>query len=151
MRLDQFFGSMSRTLQQARSLLAGGAPLAGHHLDLPDVHDEWEWLYEDVTRIPEVTKLESPTSSRERTTADAGDSTNQRRIVGAKSGSFEVRVGDAIRLKADRNETWVALIQGFSEDEEQEEKMATFMWFTSGKEIRNKAKRRNDQLFVRRR
>jgi len=142
--------SMSKALQDARSLLAGSAPYSGHALDLPDVHDEWEWVYEDVLEPEEETpKVGSPSSSRKRKAAEAFHSENKKRIVGAKSGNFEVRIGDAIRLKADRNETWVALIQGFVEDEEEEEKMATFMWFTSGKEIRNKAKKRNDQLPVR--
>jgi len=140
---------MSKALQDARSLLAGGAPYSGHALDLPDMHEEWEWLYEDVLDPEEeAPKVESPSSSRKRKAADAFDSEIKKRIIGAKSGSFEVRIGDAIRLKADRNETWVALIQGFVEDEEEEEKMATFMWFTSGQEIRNKAKRRNDKLLV---
>jgi len=130
------------TLQAARSLLAGGAPKSGHALDLPDIHDDWDWIYEDV--IPE-----SPSSSRKRKAADAFESPARRRIVGARSADFEVRIGDAIRLKADRNETWVALIRDFVEDEEGDEKMASFMWFTSGQEIRNKAKRRNDQLPVR--
>lgn len=138
---------MSRTLQTARSLLAGGAPQSNHILDLADPHDEWEWIYEDNT-AEDATNPSSPSSSRKRKASDASDVDTPRRIVGAKSGSFEVRVGDAIRLKADRNETWVALIQGFVEDEEEGEKMALFMWFTSGKEIRNKAKRRNDQLPV---
>lgn len=140
---------MSRTLQEARALLAGGASHSSHTLDLPDIHDEWEWLYEDVPN-EEVTNPDSPSDTRKRKATEAFETDSKRRIVGAQSGSFEVRVGDAIRLKADRNETWVALIQGFVEDEEEEEKMAKFLWFTSGKEIRNKAKRRNDQLFVRR-
>jgi len=140
---------MSKALQEARSLLAGGAPQSGHALDLPDIHDEWEWLYEDVLEADYSQNVESPSSSRKRKAADAFDSETKKRIVGAQSGSFVIRIGDAIRLKADRNETWVALIQGFVEDEAEEDKMATFMWFTSGKEIRNKAKRRNDQLHVR--
>jgi len=131
----------STTLQAARSLLAGGSTKSGHALDLPDIHDEWDWIYEDVTP-------ESPSSSRKRKASDAFEAPAQRRIVGARSADFEVRIGDAIRLKADRNETWVALIRDFVEDEEGDEKMASFMWFTSGQEIRNKAKRRTDQLAV---
>lgn len=133
---------MSKALQSARSLLAGGAAQPDHALDLPDVHEEWEWIYDDAA---ETTAAESPSSSRKRTAAEAFDT---RQIIGARSGSFDVRVGDAIRLKADRNETWVALIREFVDDEEEDEKMASFMWFTSGREIRNKAKRRNDQLPV---
>lgn len=139
---------MSTALRDARSLLTGGASSSSHALDLPDVHEDWEWIYDDVA---ETVSPASPSSSRKRKASDAFETSNERRIVGAKSGDFEVRIGDAIRLKADRNETWVALIRDFIEDEEEEEKMASFMWFTSGKEIRNKAKRRNDQLPVRER
>jgi len=130
------------TLQAARNLLAGSASRSGHALDLPDIHDDWDWIYEDISP-------ESPSSSRKRKASDAFEAPAPPRIVGARSADFEVRIGDAIRLKADRNETWVALIRDFVEDDEGDEKMASFMWFTSGQEIRNKAKRRNDQLPVR--
>lgn len=136
---------MSTALRDARNLLAGGGTSSTHALDLPDVHEEWEWIYDDAA---ESVVAASPSSSRKRKASDAFEIKDERRIIGARSGSFEVRIGDAIRLKADRNETWVALIRDFIEDEEEEEKMASFMWFTSGKEIRNKAKRRNDQLTV---
>ena len=60
-----------------------------------------------------------------------------------------LRLGDAVSLKAARNEQWVALITEFPPDEMEEEKGARFMWFTSPKEIRNKLKRRTDAMSVR--
>jgi len=63
-------------------------------------------------------------------------------------GSFECRVGDCVLLKAEgNNEAWVGLICEFMEDED-EGKVANFMWFSTEKEIRNKEKKRTDFMQV---
>ncbi|KAI9655355.1 MAG: Origin recognition complex, subunit 1 [Bathelium mastoideum] len=78
----------------------------------------WEWIYDNG---PSGAKI----------------------IVGARMGAFECRRGDTVLLKAEGNAAWVGIICYFLEDEEDEdrEKMANFMWFSSEKEIVNKKKR----------
>lgn len=71
------------------------------------------------------------------------------KIVGARIGQFECRVGDCVLLKADgSNEAWVALICEFVDDDDDGEKAANFMWFSTEKEIRNKDKKRSDFHWV---
>lgn len=106
----------------------------------------WEWIYGSVNRAE-----------------DAGDFTlppdftinNEKTIVGARMGNFECRLGDTVLLKAMANEAWVAIITGFSEGEIEDDdggmiwsKNATFMWFSSEKEIKNSPKKRDDSLPV---
>lgn len=64
-------------------------------------------------------------------------------------GSFQCRIGDTVLLKAEGNQAWVGIICDLfdsDEEEEGEEKMAKFMWFSSEGEIRNKSKKRDDCL-----
>lgn len=103
--------------------------------DLP-----WQWIY----------NVESPGRN-----GDDSQSERKRRkvsgskIVGARMGSFECRVGDCVLLKADgSNEAWVAIICEFIEDDGEGDKAANFMWFSTEKEIRNKDKKRNDFHWV---
>ena len=52
-------------------------------------------------------------------------------------------------LKAEGNQAWVGLVCDFFEDEDEDNvKMAKFMWFQSEKEIRNKSTKRTDFLPV---
>ena len=136
-----------------------------------DADVDWEWLYdsEEESGQPEefassghsaengsVNGDEGPSEGRhitprKRKAVEAFLSASQhaRRIDGARLGNAEYRVGDAVALKADRNEVWVALITEFVDDEDlDDEKAAKFMWLSSPKEIYNKAKRRNDILPV---
>lgn len=70
-------------------------------------------------------------------------------IVGACMGDFRCNVGDSVLLKADgTNEAWIGLICNFEEDDEEGEKCANFMWFSTEREIRNKQKKRTDALPV---
>ncbi|UPK97942.1 hypothetical protein LCI18_008877 [Fusarium solani-melongenae] len=97
----------------------------------------WEWIYN--TSPTAERRSDEPQSDRKRRKV-TGD-----RIVGAKIGRFECRIGDVVMLKADgSNEAWVALICEFVEDDGEGEKAANFMWFSSEKEIRNKDKKRSD-------
>lgn len=114
--------------------------------DEPTAPLDWQWLY-----APEgATSAEEKCTSnpRKRKASEAFTSESSRSITGVHKGDEQYAIGDAVRLKAPRNEQWVALIVGFQEDDD-DEKQASFMWFTSPKEIRNKAKRRNDALSVR--
>ena len=86
----------------------------------------WEWIH-------------SPTEGRD----------GRPPILGARMGNFQCAVGDGVLLKAeDANEAWIGLICEFLEDEEDGEKTANFMWFSTEREIRNKEKKRTDFLPV---
>ena len=90
--------------------------------DLP-----WEWIY---TKEP------------------AKRPGGERSIVGARMGDFQCNVGDCVLLKAEgTNEAWIGLICTFEEDDDGE-KAANFMWFSTEREIRNKQKKRTDALPV---
>ncbi|OLN92870.1 Origin recognition complex subunit 1 [Colletotrichum chlorophyti] len=105
--------------------------------DLP-----WEWIYD--ASEPEATSqtAEDAHSPRKRKNI----SLNEPKIVGARIGGFQCHIGDCVLLKADgSNEAWVAIICEFLEDEDGE-KAANFMWFSTEKEIRNKERKRSDFL-----
>lgn len=100
----------------------------------------WEWLY-----------------STEPDNGEKGDGDRKRRrvsasskIVGARYGDFECRVGDTVMLKAGdvSNGTWAAIICDFREDGETGEMSANFMWFLTEKEIRNTERKRKDFHWV---
>ncbi|KFA75418.1 hypothetical protein S40288_06802 [Stachybotrys chartarum IBT 40288] len=100
--------------------------------DLP-----WELIYN--TAEPERNDAEGDRKRRKVT----GKS-----IVGARLGNFECRVGDCVLLKAEgSNEAWVAVICEFLEDEEDGEKAAKFMWFSTEREVRNKERKRGDSYW----
>ena len=103
--------------------------------DLP-----WEWIYEEVV---DDEPAEETGRKRKRTVA------HEPQIIGARMGSFECYLGDTVLLKAEgSNEAWVGIIREFQADEEGE-KAANFMWFSSAQEIRNPKKKRTDFLEVR--
>lgn len=104
--------------------------------DLP-----WEWIY----------SVEPPAHGDD---GDGhGDSKRRKvsgsKIVGARTGSFQCRVGDCVLLKADgSNDAWVAIICEFIDGDADDGMAANFMWFSTEKEIRNKNKKRNDFYWV---
>ncbi|RGP73640.1 origin recognition complex subunit 1 [Fusarium longipes] len=114
-------------------------PQKSHELsddELAGDEPTWEWIYNST---PTTERSDDPQSDRKRRKV-VGD-----RIIGARIGQFECRIGDALMLKADgSNEAWVALICGFVEDDGEGEKAANFMWFSSEREIRNTDKKRTD-------
>lgn len=87
----------------------------------------WEWIYSSVE-----------------------DRENGRpEIVGAQMGNFQCKLGDCVLLKAEgANEAWIGLICEFQHDEEEDQKAANFMWFSTEREIRNEQKKRTDSLPV---
>ncbi|KAB8339056.1 hypothetical protein FH972_021992 [Carpinus fangiana] len=124
---------------QALQFLAGKDPaLEDSDDELGGEDDEWEWMYDDPSESKEN---DDPRGTRKRKASEKLNDI-ERTIVGARRGTFELRVGDAVLLKAERNETWVALVTEFVDDEDlDDEKSAVFMWFSSPKDIRNKEKR----------
>ncbi|KAF5690011.1 origin recognition complex subunit 1 [Fusarium denticulatum] len=104
--------------------------------ELADVEPSWQWIYNSTT----TTERGDGTQSDRKRRKVTGD-----RIVGARIGQFECKIGDTVMLKADgSNEAWIALICEFVEDDGEGEKAANFMWFSSEKEIRNRDKKRSD-------
>ncbi|KAH0555636.1 hypothetical protein GP486_006421 [Trichoglossum hirsutum] len=118
----------------------------------------WNWIYEETTEASDcngrtedlscsdgddelvVSTLNRQVSGRKR----RAPCSERGRIVGARMGDFQCKIGDCVLLKADgTNEAWVGLICAF-EDEEDDGKAANFMWFSTEKEIRNKQKKRTD-------
>jgi origin recognition complex subunit 1 len=116
--------------QRARQYLTKGGVTREDSDDELGLEDHpWEWIYSS--------------------SSDTNSKKKKKKITGAKMGSFSCVVGDVVFLKAEGNgEAWVGIICEFMEDEEEGEKCANFMWFSSEREIRNKAKKRTDFLWV---
>ena len=133
---------------------------------------DWEWIYDTDEECPQGgpqlasasleqydTPSKHPSRKRKRTAnawLPSDDYASRRTIAGARLGGFTCRVGDAVTLRADRNDVWVALVTEFvstsessddeTSDEEENEKRARFMWLASPKDIHNKSKRLKDAL-----
>lgn len=106
--------------------------------ELGDEDLPWEWIYGDAH---EGADANGTSRKRKRTTLEG-------KIVGARMGSFECRLGECVLLKAEgSNEAWVGIIDEFMDDDGDDgEKAASFMWFSTEQEIRNKQKKRTDFL-----
>lgn len=99
----------------------------------------WEWIYS--TEQSEHAEDEGDRKRRKVATSS--------RIVGARHGDFECRVGDTVMLKADgSNGSWVAIICDFREDSDDGGMAANFMWFLTEKEVLNKERKRKDFYWV---
>ncbi|EKV17437.1 ATPase, AAA-type, core [Penicillium digitatum] len=116
--------------------------------DLP-----WDWIYdtsEETIQEPE-TKDDTPAKrSRRRSVRPARQ---KRKIVGAKMGQFQCKVGDVILLKSpEAGKDWVGIITEFLEEEDENEedeivKSAHIMWFASpGEFMGTRNKCRTDAL-----
>ncbi|KAK3693899.1 P-loop containing nucleoside triphosphate hydrolase protein [Podospora appendiculata] len=111
--------------------------------DLP-----WEWIYKNEENAheneqePDAAGGEDGTGTKKRKRATLLEFPPK--IIGARMGDFRCHLGDTVLLKAEgSNEAWVGIICEFLDDEEGE-KAANFMWFSSEKEIRNSEKKRKD-------
>ncbi len=109
----------------------------------------WEWVYDDEnTAEPE----EQQTPSKKRKASAMSDSARRKAtIIGARMGSFSVKIGDSVLLKSpEQGKDWVGLICAFSEtDEDGEEEMcAHIQWFAAPDELAfgKKSKTRPDIL-----
>lgn len=122
----------------------------------------WEWIYDSPLQEIDgnrgnddildhdgvVDPVEKASSGLESHSTVPSNHATQRPIKGARMGNFCCYVGDSVLLKAEvNNEAWVGLICEFTEDEDGD-KAANFMWFSSDKEIRNKEKKRMDAMQV---
>lgn len=94
----------------------------------------WEWIYQQIQYSDSEVKKKR---------------NGQRNIIGARMGTFECYAGDCVLLKAEgSNEAWVAIIAGFREVDDDGDKAADFLWFSTEKEIRNSDRKRKDFLPV---
>ncbi|KAL1646942.1 Origin recognition complex, subunit 1 [Diplodia intermedia] len=134
--------------ERARQWLKGGGVLREDSDDELGIEDyPWEWVYEGEGHAE--TLDDDDATPRRRGGRQNKTQASKRSIIGARMGNFACRLGDTVLLKAEGNEAWVGIIcdlfDGRDEDGE-EEKMANFMWFSTPKEIRNKARRRTDYM-----
>ncbi|KKY24079.1 putative origin recognition complex subunit 1 [Diplodia seriata] len=132
--------------ERARQWLKGGGVLREDSDDELGIEDyPWEWVYEGEGHAED----DDDATPRRRGGRQNKTQASKRSIIGARMGNFACRLGDTVLLKAEGNEAWVGIIcdlfDGRDEDGE-EEKMANFMWFSTPKEIRNKARRRTDYM-----
>ncbi|KAI0124628.1 P-loop containing nucleoside triphosphate hydrolase protein [Xylariales sp. AK1849] len=105
--------------------------------ELGDEDHPWEWIHQSAA------EADRPESVRKRKRGETRE-----RIVGAHMGDFECYIGDCVLLKAEgSNEAWVGIITDFLDGDEDGDKAASFMWFSTEKEIRNKEKKRTDFLW----
>lgn len=111
--------------------------------DLP-----WEWIYdvdddESQGRILDDEEIQTPTRRR---------GPRKKRIVGARTGPFECRLGQTVLLKSpEEGKDWAGIICEFLEEEDEDEdemvKSANIMWFVSPQEFMStKHKKRTDAL-----
>ncbi|KAF2089000.1 P-loop containing nucleoside triphosphate hydrolase protein [Saccharata proteae CBS 121410] len=134
--------------ERARQWIKSGGVLREDSDDELGLDDHpWEWIYDDEDgEEPRGNNGAQP--GEEIATRKRQAPSQKRQIVGARMGQFQCRIGDTVFLKAEGNEAWVGLVCDLFEDHDQEDeqdvKMATFMWFSTPKEIRNKAKKRTD-------
>lgn len=124
--------------------------------DLP-----WEWIYEadegeDKENKPQVPRTdEDDEGSKTPRRRSVRPNDKKRKIVGARMGSFECRLGHAVLLKSpEAGKDWVGIITEFVEEEDDDEeeeiiKSANIMWFASPEEFlstKTKNKKRADAL-----
>lgn len=123
--------------------------------DLP-----WEWIYEadletDRNNGRECsTETDGEVQSNRRRLSRAAVRQAPRKIIGARMGSFECRLGQVVLLKSpEAGKDWVGIISEFLEEEDEENegemiKSANIMWLASPDEfLSTKNKKRADALF----
>jgi origin recognition complex subunit 1 len=91
----------------------------------------WQWIYEDEE---DSKSLDEPQVKRK---AGALDS-KKRFKVGARMGSFSVRIGDPLLLKSpEQGKDWVGIACDFSDynEDKEEEKCVHIQWFCTPEEL----------------
>ncbi|KAI9756271.1 MAG: subunit of tubulin prefoldin [Chaenotheca gracillima] len=154
--------SSKQRTNRARQWLSGAGVTREDSDDELGYEDHpWEWIFEtsagdddkenredphdSSTDEDPVRMLNSETVVRKRRKDQSQKRDKSRRIIGARMGHFHCRIGDCVLLKAEgTSEAWIGLICEFQDGEEDNDKYANFMWFSTEKEIRNKQKKRMD-------
>lgn len=114
--------------ERAKNLLNGVKPRA---INQGDDDEVWQWIYEggsdqDADEEEEEETATTPSKKRKRKAVKTAG--NERIIVGARRGDFEVRVGDTVMVSNENGTDWAAIVMLFFEDEDEEgEKSAEMM------------------------
>ncbi|KAI5310736.1 Origin recognition complex, subunit 1 [Ascosphaera atra] len=144
--------------EQARLWLTKGGILHEDSDDeLGDEDHPWEWIYEKPDDEQHDIGGEAQTPSQR-----GRPKKRQKKIIGAKMGSFDCKIGDTILLKSpEAGHDWAGIICEFLEEEDDMSddelggdegkvpmiKSANIMWFASPDEFMStKKKRRDDAL-----
>ncbi|KAF2842459.1 P-loop containing nucleoside triphosphate hydrolase protein [Patellaria atrata CBS 101060] len=139
--------SKDKVERAKRYLKTGGVFREDSDDELGIVDHPWQWIYtNDDKSSPHGTVKELTTRDVTPRKRRFSEATGSKNIIGARMGSFECKVGDTVLLKAEGQEAWVGIICDLFDDEEEDEKAAKFMWFSTHKEVRNKLKKRTDYL-----
>ncbi|KAL3420755.1 ATPase [Phlyctema vagabunda] len=140
--------------QRALNYLSGAVPASNESGDeSAEDGDNWEWIFEskknneedpvEVT-VHEEDAVEDPERRGRRSSRHAPRKAEDK-IIAARKGNVKFALGDSVLLTAENsNEPWVGIISEFLHDEEEDEKAAKFMWFSSEKEVRAGVKKRSD-------
>lgn len=122
--------------RQKKYLTKGGLVREDSDDELGYDDHPWQWIYE-ADAAPQGAE-DDKTPTKKRRAGALGQGSKKRTIVGARMGSFSVRVGDAILLKSpEQGKDWVGLICSFSETNEEgdEEMCAYIQWFCTPEEL----------------
>ncbi|EXJ84784.1 origin recognition complex subunit 1 [Capronia epimyces CBS 606.96] len=124
--------------RQKKYLTKGGLAREDSDDELGYDDHPWQWIYESDEAPPSAEDEKAPTTTKKRKASVLSQNTKKRVIVGARMGSFSVRVGDAILLKSpEQGKDWVGLICSFSETNEDgdDEMCAYIQWFCTPEEL----------------
>ncbi|KAK2761556.1 Origin recognition complex, subunit 1 [Arachnomyces sp. PD_36] len=145
--------AQSKRSQQARQWLTTA------HISRDDSDDElgvedlpWEWIYEtDDGNGTGEGQGNAPGDEASETPSRTRRNSRKGRIIGARMGSFECKIGQAVLLKSpEAGKDWAGIICEFLEEEDEEEEMvksANIMWFVSPQEFAStRRKQRADAL-----
>lgn len=91
----------------------------------------WHWIYAEEGSESNAT-ASAPTKKRKASVIET------RKIVGARMGTFTIRVGDAVLLKSpEQGKDWAGLVCAFSDtdDDGEEEMCAHIQWFCAPEEL----------------
>ncbi|KKZ64195.1 origin recognition complex subunit 1 [[Emmonsia] crescens] len=126
----------------------------------------WEWIYEADSTSSKGSglndsddELDCVTPTKRKASQRSRRKAPTRKIIGAKMGSFECRLGQAVLLKSpEPGKDWAGIVCEFVEEEDDDEdededgsgelvKSANIMWFASPDEfLATKNKKREDAL-----
>jgi origin recognition complex subunit 1 len=119
-------------LRQKEYLTKGGLQREDSDDELGYEDHPWHWIYED--QEPEVSGEQRKASKKRKASALE----EKKPIVGARMGSFSVRIGDSVLLKSpEQGKDWVGLACDFSDKNEdgEEEMCVHIQWFCTPEEL----------------
>ncbi|KAI5846402.1 P-loop containing nucleoside triphosphate hydrolase protein [Morchella snyderi] len=128
----------SSSINKARALLRGvGVAREDSDDELGDEDLPWEWVYSaEPDTFDQVGHSEINGKKRE--------------IIGARTGDFDVRIGDCVFIKGDglQGEAYVGMACEFEDSDQgtEDDMSVNVMWFSTEFEIKNKEKKRMDFL-----